>query len=30
MWCIINGQVKYVDDNVLMHYGIKGMKWGTS
>ena len=25
---ISNGQLKYVDDDVLMHYGIPGMKWG--
>lgn len=25
---ISNGQLKYVDDDVLMHYGVPGMKWG--
>ena len=28
MWYIANGTVRYIDDKVLMHYGVKGMKWG--
>lgn len=28
MWYNINGKICYVDDKVLMHYGVKGMKWG--
>ena len=26
--CMTNGRTMHMDDNVLMHYGIKGMKWG--
>lgn len=28
MWYVINGELYHADDKVLMHYGVKGMKWG--
>ena len=29
MWYIINGKPYRIDDKALMHYGVKGMKWGV-
>lgn len=29
MFVVINGSLQYVDDSVLTHHGVKGMKWGV-
>lgn len=29
MFVIVNGALQFVDDSVLAHHGVKGMKWGV-